>query len=69
MKMELEMESEIMANYIVEGKFKAGVKWEKFSKEVESTSEKNAREKILSTLGSKHKVNRNLIVIESVKEA
>jgi large subunit ribosomal protein LX len=58
-----------MANYIVEGKFKAGVQWEKFSKEVESINEKNAREKILSTFGSKHRINRNLIKIESVKEA
>ena len=57
-----------MANYIVEGKFKAGVQWEKFSREVESNSEKNAREKILSIFGSKHGVNRNLIKIESVKE-
>jgi large subunit ribosomal protein LX len=57
-----------MANYIVEGKFKAGVQWEKFSKEVESGSEKNAREKVLSIFGSKHGVNRNLIKIESVKE-
>ena len=58
-----------MANYIVEGKFKAGVQWESFSKEVESNNEKNARDKILSTFGSKHKINRNLIKIESVKEA
>jgi large subunit ribosomal protein LX len=57
-----------MANYIIEGKFKAGVQWEKFSKEVESNNEKNARDKILSTFGSKHRLNRNLIKIESVKE-
>jgi large subunit ribosomal protein LX len=58
-----------MASYIVEGKFKAGVQWEKFSKTVESNSEKNAREKVLSIFGSKHGVGRNLIKIESVKEA
>ncbi len=57
-----------MANYIVEGQFKAGVQWEKFSTEVESSNEKNAREKILSIFGSKHRINRNLIKIESVKE-
>lgn len=57
-----------MANYIVEGKFKAGVQWEKFSKEVESNSEKNAREKVMSIFGSKHGINRSLIKIESVKE-
>mgnify|MGYP005830592055 CR=1 FL=1 len=58
-----------MANFIVEGTFKAGVQWEKFSKEVESVNENTAREKVLSTLGSKHRINRNLIRIESVKEA
>ncbi len=58
-----------MANYIVEGKFRAGVQWESFSKEVESVNENNAREKILSTFGSKHRINRNLIKIESIKEA
>jgi large subunit ribosomal protein LX len=58
-----------MANYIVEGKFRAGVQWEHFSKEVESINENTAREKVLSTFGSKHKINRNLIKIDSVKEA
>jgi len=58
-----------MATFVVQGKFKAGVQWEKFSKEVEANNQKNAAEKVLSTLGSKHKINRNLIAIESVKEA
>jgi large subunit ribosomal protein LX len=58
-----------MATFVVQGKFKAGVQWEKFSKEVEAVNQKNAEEKVLSTIGSKHKVNRNLITIESVKEA
>lgn len=58
-----------MTSYIVEGKFKAGVQWEKFSKKVESNSEKNAVEKVLSLFGSKHGLSRNLIKIESVKQA
>ena len=58
-----------MTNYIVQGKFKAGVQWESFTKEVDSNSEKNATEKVLSIFGSKHRVNRNLIKIESVKLA
>ena len=57
-----------MTNFIVQGKFKAGVQWEHFSKEVESQNEKNAQEKVLSLFGSKHRVNRNLIKIESVKQ-
>ena len=55
--------------FLVEGKFKAGVQWEKFSKQVESDSENHAREKILSTFGSQHNIERRLIKIDSIKEA
>jgi large subunit ribosomal protein LX len=55
--------------FLIQGKFKAGVQWEKFSTEVEGKSEKHATETILSTLGSRHKIERRLIKIESVKEA
>lgn len=58
-----------MTTFIIQGKFKAGVQWENFSKKVESNNEKNAREKVLSLLGSQHGINRKLITIESVKEA
>ena len=58
-----------MATFVVQGKFKAGVQWESFSKEVDALNKKNAEDKMLSTIGSKHKVNRNLISIESIKEA
>jgi len=58
-----------MAKFVVQGTFKAGVQWEKFSKEVEAANRKNAEEKVYTTFGSKHKVSRNLIKIESVKEA
>ncbi|HEY3272230.1 MAG TPA: 50S ribosomal protein L18Ae [Methanocella sp.] len=58
-----------MATFVVEGKFKAGVQWEKFSKNVESLNAKNAEEKVLSDIGSRHRVERRLVKIESVKEA
>lgn len=58
-----------MAMFIVEGKFKAGVQWEKFSKEIEAENSKNAQEKVYSLFGSKHRIERRLITIESVKEA
>ncbi len=58
-----------MATFVVQGQFKAGVQWEKFSKEVEALNQKNAEEKMLSTIGSRHKVERRLVKIESVKEA
>lgn len=58
-----------MATFVVTGKFRAGVQWENFNKEVESQNAKNAAEKVLSDIGSRHRVNRNLVQIESVKEA
>jgi large subunit ribosomal protein LX len=58
-----------MAKFVVQGSFKAGVQWEKFSVEVEAANEKNAGEKVYTTFGSKHKVERRLIKIDSVKGA
>jgi large subunit ribosomal protein LX len=58
-----------MATFVVQGKFKAGVQWEKFSKEVEALNQKNAHEKVLSEFGSRHRINRQQITIESIKEA
>ena len=58
-----------MATFIVEGRFKAGIQWEKFSKEIEAENVKNAREKVYSTFGSKHRIERRFITIESIKEA
>jgi large subunit ribosomal protein LX len=59
-----------MATFNVQGKFKAGVKWEKFTITVDTINENTARETILSTIGSKHKLNRSLININSItKEA
>ena len=58
-----------MATFVVQGQFKAGVQWEKFTKEVEANSPKNAEEKVLSDIGSRHKAPRRLVKIESVKEA
>ena len=58
-----------MAKFVVQGTFKAGVQWEKFSKEIDALNPKNAEEKVFTTFGSKHRVERRLIKIESVKEA
>jgi len=52
----------------VVGSFKAGTEWERFTKLVECENEKNAIEKVLSTIGSNHKLNRNLIKIHEVEE-
>uniref|UniRef100_A0A7C2SQM4 Large ribosomal subunit protein eL20 n=1 Tax=Archaeoglobus fulgidus TaxID=2234 RepID=A0A7C2SQM4_ARCFL len=53
----------------VRGAFKTLEGWQKFRKVVEAKNEKYALEKVYSLLGSNHKVKRNLIKIEEVKQA
>ena len=55
-------------NFVVKGKFKAGTNWEKFTKKVESQNEKNATDKVYSVFGSKHRIKRSQIQIESISE-
>lgn len=54
--------------YKVNGKFKMGYTWEKFTKNVSSQNKKNAIEKIYSIIGSQHHLERRLIKIENVSE-
>jgi large subunit ribosomal protein LX len=58
-----------MKKFVVTGTFKAGHSWEKFTKNVESQNDKNAREKVYSLFGSKHGIKRDLIKINEVCEA
>jgi large subunit ribosomal protein LX len=58
-----------MKDFMVKGTFKAGHKWENFTKNVKSQNEKNAREKVYSLFGSKHGIKRSFISIDSVNEA
>lgn len=55
-------------NFIVKGTFKAGLKWERFSKTITSLNKKNASEKAYSLIGSEHGLKRGLVKIESVEE-
>lgn len=57
-----------MKSFIVKGTFKAGKDWEKYTKNVESQNEKNAREKVFSIFGSKHGIKRYQVKIDSVTE-
>lgn len=57
-----------MKTYIIEGDFKIGKKWQHFKKTIQSNNEKNALEKIYSLLGSKHRMKRNQIKINAIKE-
>ena len=53
-------------NYQIKGIFKKGYIWEKFNVKVSSQNEKNAIEKLYSTIGSKHHLERKFIKINSV---
>lgn len=55
-----------MENYVITGRFKAGHSWENFTKRITSQNEKNAREKILSIIGSQHRLKRKFISLNSV---
>ena len=56
-------------NFIVKGNFKAGRKWEQFSKKITTLNKNLALEKTFSLLGSEHRLKRSLIKINSVDEA
>lgn len=57
-----------MKKYNVTGEFRAGHRWEHFSTVVEGPNDAFARERVLSTLGSRHRVSRNAVRITSVEE-
>ncbi len=52
----------------IKGYFRKGGKVVRFTKTVEADSEKLAREKLLSLIGSNHKVKRASIYIEGVEK-
>jgi len=54
--------------YEISGKFKIGTEIQAFTKIVEAESEKLARLKVLSKLGSDHHTKRADIKIEEVKQ-
>jgi large subunit ribosomal protein LX len=54
--------------YRIKGRFLMGERMQTFTKEYRAISERNAIEKAYSDFGSKHKVKRNRIKIEEVKE-
>jgi ribosomal protein L20A (L18A) len=58
-----------MKTYEVKGTFLKKGKTHKFSSKSTAENEKLVKEKVLSQLGSKQKITRVNITIESVKEA
>lgn len=56
-------------DFMVKGSFKAGKKWERFTRRISSPSKNAALETIYSLFGSEHRCKRNQIKIESIEEA
>ncbi len=50
------------------GKIKSGKRWTKFTKTIDAPKKERAIEILYSDLGSKHRVPRRNIIIESVEE-
>lgn len=57
-----------MKVFRVNGTFRMGRNWQDFTKEILSESEEAAEEKILSIIGSKHRVKRTNVNIEDINE-
>jgi large subunit ribosomal protein LX len=55
-----------MNAYRIQGRFRMGRDWQRFSKEIAAADEAAAREKLLSILGSQHGVERKYIEIAAV---
>ncbi|MDO5821193.1 MAG: 50S ribosomal protein L18Ae [Methanobrevibacter sp.] len=54
--------------YRVKGRFVLGSEVQVFTKEFKAVKEEDIEEKIYSVFGSKHRINRNQIKIESIEE-
>jgi len=54
--------------YRIRGWFKQGLWKQVFTKELVALSERQAIERLLSDVGSKHKVKRNMVRIEEIRE-
>lgn len=56
-------------DFTIKGTFRAGQKWEKFTRSISSPTKNAASEKILSLIGSEHRCKRNNIKVDSIDEA
>jgi large subunit ribosomal protein LX len=57
-----------MKPYLVRGHFLMKDRWMPFTQEIAAESSEEAVERVLSNLGSRHKVKRRFIKLEEVKE-
>ncbi len=59
---------EIMKVFNASGSFKTGKSWQVFKIEIAAEDPDAAMEKLVSTIGSKHRVRRDDIKVEELKE-
>lgn len=57
-----------MKAYRVKGEFLMGGVMSPFNREIEANDEGDAREKMLSLIGSEHRCKRNKIIVETITE-
>lgn len=57
-----------MKAFRVSGKFRMGRSWNRFTIETIGADETAARDRVYSTMGSKHRVDRHAITIEEITE-
>lgn len=57
-----------MKGYRIKGVFLMKNVWQPFTKEIAAESKEDAREQILSIMGSRHRVKRKMIKIEDITE-
>ena len=57
-----------MKVYRIKGKFLMGKIWQPFSKEFIGSDEEDAKERMYSIIGSRHRVKRRMIKIEEIRE-
>jgi large subunit ribosomal protein LX len=52
--------------YEVKGTFRMGDEWKPYTKQVTAPNENQARERILTEIGSKHRLKRRYITIDTI---
>jgi len=57
-----------MKVYRIKGKFLMGKIWQPFNKEFIGNDEEDAKERMYSIIGSRHRVKRRMIKIEEIRE-
>jgi len=55
-----------MPAFKISGTFRMGEFWQRFTKEIAAKDENDARDAILSDLGSKHRIRRSLVRVKTI---